>query len=84
MFGLAALFAVGGGIDVISVTRDLWRNPDTRAILVQRVDELASNDPPPTATEMTTDANVSSDAIQGDPEEVHRGTPSGRGGARNR
>ena len=45
MFGLAALFAVGGGLDAISLTRDLWRNPEARASLVQQADELDSSDP---------------------------------------
>ncbi|MEP7113118.1 MAG: hypothetical protein ABI862_07620 [Ilumatobacteraceae bacterium] len=43
MFSLAFLVAVLGGIDAISVGRNLWRNPEDRAALVGLADGVASN-----------------------------------------
>ena len=42
MFSLAFLVAVLGGIDAISVGRNLWRNPEDRAALVGLADGVAS------------------------------------------
>ena len=42
MFSLAFLVAVLGGIDAISVGRNLWRNPEDRAALVSLADGVAS------------------------------------------
>lgn len=42
MFSLAFLVAVLGGIDAISVGRNLWRNPEDRAALVTLADGVAS------------------------------------------
>jgi hypothetical protein len=44
MFSLAFLVAVLGGIDAISVGRNLWRNPTDRAALVSLADGVASGD----------------------------------------
>ena len=43
MFSLAFLVAVLGGIDAISVGRNLWRNPEDRAMLVSLADGVASD-----------------------------------------
>jgi hypothetical protein len=43
MFSLAFLVAVLGGIDAISVGRNLWRNPEDRAALVSLADQVSSN-----------------------------------------
>ena len=42
MFSLAFLVAVLGGIDAVSVGRNLWRNPQDRAALVSLADGVAS------------------------------------------
>jgi hypothetical protein len=46
MFSLAFLVAVLGGIDAISVGRNLWRNPEDRAALVSLADGVASGTTP--------------------------------------
>jgi hypothetical protein len=43
-FALALLVALAGGVDAISVGRNLWRNPTERAALVQLADEVARDD----------------------------------------
>ena len=55
MFSLAFLVAVLGGIDAISVGRNLWRNPEDRAALVSLADGVASGTPV-----TSTDPNVGS------------------------
>jgi len=42
MFSLAFLVAVLGGIDAVSVGRNLWRNPEDRAALVGLADGVAN------------------------------------------
>jgi hypothetical protein len=55
MFSLAFLVAVLGGIDAISVGRNLWRNPEDRAALVSLADGVASG-----TTATNTDPNAAS------------------------
>jgi hypothetical protein len=42
MFSFAFLVAVVGGIDAISVGRNLWRNPEARSSLVQLADQIGT------------------------------------------
>jgi hypothetical protein len=55
MLSLAFLVAVLGGIDAISVGRNLWRNPEDRAALVSLADGVASG-----GTAASTDPNAGS------------------------
>ena len=57
MFSLAFLVAVLGGIDAISVGRNLWRNPEDRAALVSLADGVASGTTP-TSTDPTAGSTV--------------------------
>jgi multisubunit Na+/H+ antiporter MnhF subunit len=41
MITLALLLAVLGGIDAVALSQSIWRNPEARAALLQRADQLA-------------------------------------------
>ena len=50
-FALALLVALVGGVDAISVGRNLWRNPNERAALVQLADDVAQDGTPITTSD---------------------------------
>ena len=75
MISLAVLFSVVAGLDAISMTRDLWRNPGDRAALIARADELVATEvaAPPAAEDAGADeagAVATADAAAGTLERI--------------